>query len=79
MSGPKRIKLKHLGEKGFQVFDVPSGRDDLTTFVLDATKDSTSPYFLEGAVILVNGEVTMRNITLQNGDEITIFPPLPGG
>ena len=61
------------------MFDVPPGRDDLTTFVLHATQDSPSPYFLEGSVILVNGEVTMRNVTLNDGDEVTIFPPLPGG
>jgi hypothetical protein len=75
----KRVKLKHMGEKGFQVLKVPPGKDDLTTFVLEATKNSPSPYFLEGSVLLVNGKVTMRNLILQDGDEVVIYPPLAGG
>lgn len=75
----KRIKLKHLGEKGFRLVDAPPGKDDLTSVVLEGTKDSPSPYFLEGSVLMVNGEVTMRNLILEDGDEVLIYPPLPGG
>lgn len=79
MGKNKRIKFKILGEKEFRLIEVQPGRDDLNTFLLDATADSSNPYFLEGSVILVNGRVAMRNITLNDGDSVIIFPPLDGG
>jgi molybdopterin converting factor small subunit len=73
------VRFKHLGEAETREILAPEGQDDLNSFVLEATKDSPSPYFLEGAVIVVNGKVTMRNIILKDGDLVTIFPPMGGG
>lgn len=79
MATIKKVRFKHLGDAETREITVPEGHDDLNSFVLEATKDSPSPYFLEGAVIMVNGNVTMRNIILKDGDLVTVFPPIGGG
>jgi sulfur carrier protein ThiS len=76
-----KVKLFLFGQKDkdFQWISVGEGSKKLRSFLKDLIDQKSVKFIQDGCVVIINDELITADKTLQEGDEIKIFPMLHGG
>lgn len=76
---PLRVKIKFFGEKDFKEMSLEQNCEKLHDLLVWLSNESSQRFIKEGCCVIINNQIIVDNLTLKDGDLITIMPILGGG
>ncbi len=76
---PLRVKIKFFGEKDFKEMSLEQNCENLHSLLAWLSNESSRKFIKEGCCVIINNQIVVDNLTLKDGDQITIMPILGGG